>query len=117
MPIEHKRRRNDPDDFDAHLHRRKTDAEVVLHLHTRVSDCEESIRKLLDSQQIITDNLKRLTENTGRLADVLEAWNNVKGFWWTVKLLGTIAKALIPIAAFGGVVWAFVKTGQWLSNR
>lgn len=117
MALGHNRRRNDPDDFDAHLHRRKTDEEVVLHLHSRVADCEESIQKLLESQKVITENLQRLAENTGRLANILEAWNNVQGFWWTLKLLSTVAKALIPIAAFGAVVWAFIKTGQWINSR
>lgn len=115
MPTARTRRRTDPEDSEAHAHRRHTDADAVLHLHSRIADCEESIKKLLDSQQQMTENLKKLTDNTGRLADVLEAWNNVKGFWWTLKLMSGAAKVLLPIAAFGATVWIFIKTGRWMT--
>lgn len=110
------RRRGDPSDSEAHVHRRKTDQDAVLHLHSRIADCEESIQKLLESQQQMTENLRKLTDNTGRLADVLEAWNNVKGFWWTLKLLSGGAKIVIPLIALGGAAWLFLKTGQWRVN-
>lgn len=61
----------------------------------------------------MTENLKKLTDNTGRLADVLEAWQNVKGFWWTLRLMSTGAKIVIPIAAVGVAIWLYIKTGHW----
>lgn len=112
-PAHQRRRRTDPDDSEAHVHRRRTDEDAVLHLHSRVEDCEANIAMLLQSQQQMTEHLRKLTDNTGRLADVLEAWNNVKGFWWTVKALSAGARIVIPIAAVVGAVWLFVKTGQW----
>lgn len=37
MAPDHNRRRGDPDDSEAHVHRRSTDANAVLHLHSRVA--------------------------------------------------------------------------------
>lgn len=90
-----------------------TDSDAVLYLHERVDDHERAIEQIIASQRDMADNLKKLTENTGRLADVLEAWNNVKGFWWTIRMVGAVAKILIPIMMLGGAIWLFIKTGNW----
>lgn len=105
------RRKTDPDDSQAHVHRRKTDSDTILHLHSRIQDCEESIEKLLQAQQKMTDNLIPLTDNLGRVAEVLEAWNNAKGFWVTLKFISATAKILIPIAAIAGASWIAFKSG------
>jgi len=108
------RRRGDPDDSEGHVHRRKTDSDAVLHLHARVADCEESIMKMLEVQNALTVNMQTLNENMTRIAEVLEAWNNAKGFWITVKFVSAFAKIVLPIAAIVGAVWLFGKTGQWV---
>lgn len=110
------RRRHDPEDSEAHVHRRKTDDDAVLHLHGRIADCEESIIRLLEAQQAMTTNMQSLTENMGRIAEVLEAWNNARGFWLTVKFVSAFAKVMFPIVAVGAAIYAFVKTGQWLQR-
>lgn len=110
------RRRGDPDESEAHVHRRKTDTEAVLHLHGRVADCEESIGKLLEAQREMTTNMRTLTDNMGRIAEVLEAWNNAKGFWVTLKFMSGFSKVALPIIAFTGALWLFIKTGQWLDK-
>lgn len=112
-PHQARRRKSDPDDSQAHVHRRMTDSDAVLYLHERVDDHERAIEQIIASQRDMADNLKKLTENTGRLADVLEAWNNVKGFWWTIRMVGAVAKILIPIMMLGGAIWLFIKTGNW----
>lgn len=108
-----KRRHNDAPDSQASAHRRSTDEDAVLHLHGRVADCESSIEKLLVSHRDMAKNMESLNLNLGRVADVLEALSNLKGFWWTVKLLSACAKAAIPLLALAAAVWLFVKTGQW----
>lgn len=112
-PHQARRRRSDPEDSEAHVHRRTTDSDAVLYLHERVDDHERAIKQIIVSQRDMAENLKKLTENTGRLADVLEAWNNVKGFWWTIRGVGAVAKILIPIMVLGGAIWWFIKTGRW----
>lgn len=113
MPAKPNRRRHDPEDSEAHAHRRAVDTDAVLHLHGRVGDCEESIRKLLQSQRDMADNLKSLNQNLGRVADVLEALSNFKGFWMTLRLMSGAAKVVLPLLAVAGAVWLFLKTGQW----
>ncbi|OZB37538.1 MAG: hypothetical protein B7X50_12390 [Alishewanella sp. 34-51-39] len=60
--------------------------------------------------------MQSLTENMGRIAEVLEAWNNARGFWITVKFFSAFAKVLLPIIAVAAASYAFVKTGQWLQR-
>jgi hypothetical protein len=106
-------RRDDAADSQASVHRRKTDADSVLHLHGRVDDCEASIKKLLESHREMAENMKSLNTNLGRVADVLEALGNLKGFWWTVKLMSAVAKATVPLLALAAALWFFAKTGVW----
>lgn len=108
-----KRRHNDAEDSQASVHRRRTDEDAVLHLHGRVADCEASIEKLLVSHRDMAENMKSLNLNLGRVADVLEALGNLKGFWWTVSLMSTVAKAALPLLALAAAIWFFAKTGQW----
>lgn len=114
MVARQNRRATDPEDSQAHVHRRKTDSDAVLHLHSRIADCEESILKLLEAQKHVTDSMTRLTDNMGRIAEVLEAWNNAKGFWLTLKFMSGAAKVLLPILAISGAIWAVVKSGPTL---
>lgn len=107
------RRRHDPEDSEAHAHRRRTDEDAVIILHARIDDHDRHIKQILESQRDFSEYMKMLTANTGRLADVLEAWNNVKGFWWTMKVMAGGAKILIPLIAFCAAIWFFLKTGQW----
>ena len=111
------RRMADPDDSEAHIHRRKVDSDSVLRLHSRVSDCERNIAGLLISQRDMTENLNRLTENLGRVAEVLETFNNAKGFWLTIKFFSAFIGIMLPIIGLLGAVWLFVKTGQWLGIK
>lgn len=114
MVVRQNRRATDPEDSQAHVHRRKTDSDAVLQLHSRIADCEESILKLLEAQKHVTDSMTRLTDNMGRIAEVLEAWNNAKGFWLTLKFMSGAAKVLLPILAISGAIWAVVKAGPTL---
>lgn len=107
------RRRNDPEDSEAHVHRRATDQDAVLHLHSRIHDCEESIAHLLESHRDMADNMKNLNQNIGRVADVLEALSNLKGFWLTLRLVSGGAKIVLPLLAVAAAVLLFLKTGQW----
>lgn len=112
-PNNPRRRRHDPEDSEAHAHRRATDADAVARLHDRVDDHERDITRIDGTLTQLVANMQGLTDNTGRLADVLEAWNNVKGFWWTIKAMSTMAKLAAPILMLAAALWLFAKTGQW----
>lgn len=84
-----------------------------MRLHDRVDDHDRDIMRIDGTLSRLVDNMQGLTDNTGRLADVLEAWNNVKGFWWTMRAFGTLAKVVTPLLLFVGAVWLLGKTGNW----
>jgi hypothetical protein len=115
-PTQTRRRKTDPDESEAHVHRRKSDSDAILHMHNRLNDCEESIKLLLESNRDTAELLKSLTGELGRVAEVLEAWNNAKGFILTLKLISGGVKIIVPIVAFVVVVWVFIKTGKWIAS-
>lgn len=99
---------------DMEQHKRAGDA--MTHVHARLQDCEDSIAGLIESNRKISATLEALAENIGRVAEVLEAFNNAKGFWLTIKFLSAFAKVLLPILLFAGALWVFLKTGHWGSE-
>lgn len=115
-----RRRKHDPADSDAHAHRRADDDDDMARMHVRLNDLAgmvggntRDINRIDATLATLVDSMQGLTDNTGRLADVMEAWNNVKGFWWTVKALSTLAKLAAPILLLFAAVWLFAKTGNW----
>lgn len=116
-PYAARRRITDSQDSVAYAHRRVFDDESAARLHARVDDHDKRITQHDAVLSGLVANMEGLTANTGRLADVLEAWSNVKGFWWTLKLMGAGVRILLPIIAFIGAlvasIWLFGRTGQW----
>lgn len=122
-----RRRKHDPADSDAHAHRRETDVAEFARLHGRVDDIagmvggntrdisriDSTLAVLVKNMQDMADDTAEMKNNTARTADMLEAWGNVKGFWWTLAALGTLTKLLTPILLLIAAVWLFAKTGQW----
>jgi hypothetical protein len=108
-----KMRRTDNPSSKEHTHRRITDEDTVNHFHNRLLDIEANIDKLMASHNVMAENFNKLTEYVGRVAEVLEAWNNAKGFWVTIKFMSAIAKLFIPLAALAGAIWIAFKTGYW----
>ena len=98
---------------DEGMEQHKRQGDAMTHLHGRLQDCEESIAGLIESNKKISETLTTLAANVGRIAEVLEAFNNAKGFWLTIKFVSAFAKTLLPILLFAGAVWVFLKTGNW----
>jgi K+/H+ antiporter YhaU regulatory subunit KhtT len=114
--MQNNRRKTDPEESQAHVHRRKSDADSILHMHNRLDDCEETIKKLLESNRETAELLQSLTGELSRVAEVLEAWNNAKGFILTLKLISGGVKVIAPIVAFVVIIWVFIKTGKWVTG-
>ncbi len=115
-----RRRKRDPADSEAHAHRCAADEGDLARLHVRIDDLAgmvggntRDINRIDGTLTKLASTMQGLTDNTGRLADVLEAWNNVKGFWWTVKAMSTLTKLIMPVLLLFAAVWLFAKTGQW----
>ena len=117
MPATPNRRRGDPDDSQAHVHRRSTDDDAVLRLHSRLDDHDRKLEEVFEILRSNAENLKSLNDNLGRVADVLETMSNLKGFWLTVKLLSSVSKVMLPpllvFGALAGAVYVYLKTGMW----
>lgn len=117
MPTMPNRRRSDPDDSEAHVHRRSTDAETVLQMHSRLDDHDRKLNKVFEILRSNAENLKSLNDNLGRVADVLETISNLKGFWITLKLISTVSKVVLPplliLGAIFGALYLYLKTGIW----
>lgn len=113
----HTRRRNDPPESDAHAHRRATDADAVARLHDRVNDHA----RRLDGHDMLLDGFSKsidaLNQNIGRVADVLEALTNLKGFWATLKLASAGSKIMLTLVAAGTAMWAAFEFLVWLSAQ
>lgn len=114
--VNHNRRRGDPDESEAYVHRRATDEDAFLQLHSRVDDHERRLDghdKLIDAFRASID---ALNSNMGRVADVLEALANLKGFWATLKLMSAGSKVILTLVAFVGVLWGGFKFVVWLAG-
>lgn len=73
--------------------------------HTRHSDTDiEKIREDLAEVKAAVLTMK----------EIIEAWNDAKGFVRTIKLIGEVFKWVAKVAAAIGAVWLLVKTGQWI---
>lgn len=122
-----------PDTSDpAHLHRRHDDADALLHAHARLDHHEQTLylhtkrlEELIDTQNEIVGLIRqyevgqselvgtmtKLNENATKIADVLDAWSSVKGFWTTLKFISAASKIVAPILLFFGAIYAFFKYG------
>lgn len=107
------RRLHDPEDSNAHVHRRATDANAVLRLHDRLDDIEPRVDGHDQTLSLFADSLQDLNRTIGRAADGLEALSNFRGFVLTMKLFSGAAKIMLPVLAVIAAVVLFIKTGQW----
>lgn len=88
----------------------------MLHLHARVDDHDEKIVEILKANRDMAENIKLLTTNMGRIADVLEMVQNAKGFWATLKLVSTAAKIVLPIITLGAALWGAFRFAVWIAG-
>jgi len=60
----------------------------------------------------IVAKLDKLDEKVSSTNDIVQAWNEVKGFVSTVKNISAFLKVMAPIAAlFAGMAWAMRRAG------
>ena len=76
------------------------------------ANLEETLPQISATLKMLSDQSARQTETLNKMAEILEAWNSIKGFG---KTLGYIAAA-IKVAAVIAIAWAaivfFLRTGQ-----
>lgn len=119
-PIE-ERRGDASKNPEVYYHRRSIDPpNAIRHLHSRVSDCENKVNQLIKDQADLSQKmgdlskeLKLTNKHIESIASIMEAWNNARGFWSTLRFFSGMAKVLMIIAAFFVAIWVFLKTGVW----
>lgn len=104
-----------------HEHRR--DSEPLGHLHRRVDDCEQhviqmrtDISALKNQQSLMAGEFAQLNQYIGRMAEIMEAWNNAKGFWSVMQFVTAFVKVAAALGLFFAAIWVFLKTGVWIDK-
>lgn len=57
----------------------------------------------------IHEDLKAIKDEVSKMNEVLQAWNNAKGFIKTIRLLGEVAKWLVATGAAIAAIWWWIK--------
>lgn len=73
------------------------------------------VRREEDTEAIklIHSDLQEIKLQLVQLKEILEAWNNAKGFVRTIKLIGDIVKWGVPLVAIISTVWYFLTTRRF----
>ena len=80
----------------------------------KLHDCKKEVDVELDS---IAQSIKRMEADIQAMKDILEAWNNMKGFASGMRFVSTVFKVIMPIVMFiVGVYW-LLKTGHWPTSE
>lgn len=101
-----------------YLRRRSmTESEMINDLNERVLDCERKIKNVTEEQATVSLQITELNIHISRIADILEAWNNVKGFWSVMRLISNAAKVGMIIIGAILAVFIFIRTGHWIGVK
>lgn len=111
-----------PEELQAHRHRRATDPkDGMWYLHKRVDDCEKfvteikrDINDLKEKNAMFTDQFLQMNSHIARMTEILEAWNNAKGFWAVTRFMSNFAKVMMFLGGMAAAIWIFLKTGHWV---
>ena len=83
-------------------------------LEDKLRDCKKDVDAELET---IALSIKQLQSDIQAMRDILEAWNNMKGFASGMRFFSTAIKILTPIVVFFGGVYWFFHTGQWPNDK
>lgn len=110
------------DKLGQHMHRRSTDpVNSMWRLHRRMDDCEKNVSEikkdisdLKNQQGALTNEFTQMNQHVGRMAEIMEAWNNAKGFWAVMRFMSAFAKVSVIVGGLAAAIWIFLKTGYWI---
>lgn len=80
-----------------------------LQMGETVSD--SLIEMIYEDMQIMKATMLCHTEKLERVAEIVSAWDNAKGFVKTVRIVGEVAKWLVVAGAAVTAIWYWVKRG------
>lgn len=61
----------------------------------------------------IRSKVETMEQEVASIKELLQAWENAKGFIKVIEILGKITKALLPTIAFIGAFWYLITSGHW----
>lgn len=72
--------------------------------------------ELDDYKRFVAGRLSPLEADVKRIREIVEAWNNAKGFVNTIKAISAAVKVLAILFAAAAAVWFFITNGHWPSK-
>jgi len=98
--------------------RRHNDLSAQVNRTIQISN--DNFATLIDIQKQQGEQLKiqsaaqsQHSEHMRTMVEILQAWNNAKGFAATIKFISTAAKVIMPIIGIAGAIFIAYKTGVW----
>lgn len=79
------------------------------HIELRV--LHDDLRRILETQQEQKALQEEQAVELKKVAEILEAWDNAKGFVKTVRLIGEVSKWIVAAGAAVGIIWYFLAHG------
>lgn len=92
-------------------HRRALDALLAADGDISKVDTRNMVTLIHADLQEIRQLQLAQTQTLGAVKELLEAWDDAKGFIRVVKLLGNVAKWLTGVGAAFGLIWYWWKKG------
>lgn len=80
----------------------------------KLKDCREDVNVELDT---IAKSMAKMQADIQAMKEILEAWNNMKGFASGVSFIATVIKVLAPVVAFFGGLYWLIHTGSWPNGK
>lgn len=81
-------------------------ADELRALAVRVESLEISVRLSHDLHESHNKTLAELSEVLKQLRELLEAWNNTKGAFVTIRFIGNAIKWVVGVGAAFAILWA-----------
>jgi len=72
----------------------------------------EALSHRLESLSITADSIKQIHDDVAKMREIIEAWDNAKGFVTTIKFLSALVKWLTIVGGAVGVIWYALTHNQ-----
>lgn len=77
-----------------------------------MSEVENKVAELEARLQEQKETLDQIHQDLKSVREIIEAWNNVKGFATTMKFIASAIKITVTVGGAVGFFWFLTKYGQ-----
>lgn len=88
----------------------ETDSDRLNRLEEELAACRDKVNRNLAE---FHHKLANIEEKLNALLEIMEAWNNFRGFTRVMAIISSTIKTLAPIALLITALVYFFKTGTW----